>query len=218
MDNNIKTIISFANMLSKTFGKFMQITISDTQKRIFVDNVIENEAFVGGALSDNERFFLENTEIKKLPFIANYKSVSTKMTKLRSSTFFFKDKKGNIEYLFTITTNVDDFMYLRGVFDIFINGCQSSASVEEEIETAAIDNVPKLNLSINEIVDTVVNEGEKRYGAIVKRMTRKEKESIIREIHSRGIFLIKGAVTETAEKLNYSEATIYRYLQKLEGE
>ena len=218
MHNNLDTIIKFASMLSKTFGKLIQITVSDKEKYIFVENVIENEAFVGGTISDNERYFLEDPEISKLPFIANYKSLSHNMTKLRSSTFFFKDEKSNIEYLLSITTNVDDLIQVRGIFDIFINGHPTPTDEMSKYKSPNIDGLPKLNLSITEIIEAVVQEGQKRFGTIVKRMTRKEKESLIREIHSRGLFLIKGAVTETADKLNYSEATIYRYLQKLEEE
>ncbi len=44
----------------------------------------------------------------------------------------------------------------------------------------------------------------------------KEKQSLIREMFSRGVFLIKGAVSEVSGKTGNSEATIYRYLKELE--
>lgn len=218
MYNNIETILTLAKMLSKTLGKFMQITVSDTQKYIFAENVIENEAVVGEAICDNEQHFLEDFEISQLPFVANYKSLSHNMIKLRSSTFFFKDEQGKIEYMLSITTNVDEFLYVREILDIFTNGSPSPAITEHASKSPAIDQIPKLNLSIHDIIDLVITEGQKRYGTVVSRMTKLEKQSLIREMHSRGVFLIKGSVTETATKLNYSEATIYRYLQKLEEE
>lgn len=218
MNNNIETIITLANMLSKTLGKFMQITVSDTQNYIFAENVIENEAVVGEAISDNERFFLKDPEISQLPFVANYKSLSHNMIKLRSSTLFFKDEEGTIEYLISITTNVDEFLYVREILDVFTNGSPAPRLNSDESRSSAIDSIPKLNMSIHDILDSIIVEGQKRYGTVVKRMTKIEKQSLIRELHSRGAFLIKGAVTETATKLNYSEATIYRFLQKLEEE
>lgn len=218
MYNNIDTIITLANMLSKTLGKFMQITVSDTKNYILVENVIENEAVVGEALCDNERFFIENPEISQLPFVTNYKSLSHDMTKLRSSTFFYKDEEGTIEYLLSITTNVDEFLYVREILDVFTNGSPTPVINSQESRPSSIDSIPKLNMSIHDILDSVIIEGQKRYGTVVKRMTKMEKQSLIREMHSRGAFLIKGAVTETAVKLSYSEATIYRFLQKLEEE
>lgn len=218
MYNNIETILTLAKMLSKTLGKFMQITVSDTQQYIFAENVIENEAVVGEAICDNEQYFLEDLEISQLPFVANYKSLSHNMIKLRSSTFFFKDEQGKIEYMLSITTNVDEFLYVREILDIFTNGNPSPAITTPASKSPAVDRIPKLNLSIHDIIDLVIAEGQKRYDTVVNRMTKMEKQSLISELYSRGVFLIKGAVTETATKLNYSEATIYRYLQKLEEE
>ena len=212
MYHKIENILILANMLSKTLGRFMQITVSDTQTYLFAENVIGNEAVVGQDISDNEKYFLDDKDLKQLPFVVNYKSLSHEMNKLRSSTYFFKDEEGNIEYLLSLTTNVDEFIHIREIMDIFTNG--KLAPVRKSLE---IDHIPKLNLSIHDLIDTVITEGQKRYSTTVKRMTKMEKQSLIREMRSRGAFLIKGAVNEVATKLDYSEATIYRYLQKLEG-
>jgi predicted transcriptional regulator YheO len=167
---------------------------------------------VGQEISDNEKYFLQDPDFRQLPFVVNYKSLSHDMKKLRSSTYFFKNEQNEIEYLLSITANVDEFVYIREVLDVFTNGSPATA-----INSPTVDNIPKLNLSIHDLIDTVIAEGQKRYDTVVKRMTKMEKQSLIREMHSRGAFLIKGAVTEAATKLDYSETTVYRYLQKLEG-
>jgi len=210
MYSNINDILIIANMLSKTLGKFTQITVSDTQKYIFAENIIENEAVVGKEISDNEKYFLSDSDLSQLPFVVNYKSLSANLRKLRSSTLFFKDTDGHIEYMLSITTNVDELLHVREILDVYVNGSPAATS------STAVDSIPKLNLSIHDIIDNVIAEGQKRYDTVVQRMTKSEKESLIHEMHSRGAFLIKGAVPEVAAKLNYSEATIYRYLQKLE--
>lgn len=211
MYHNFKNILTLANMLSKTLGKIMQITVSDTQKYLFAENVIGNEAVVGQNISDNEKFFLEDEDLRQLPFVVNYKSLSHELNKLRSSTYFFKNEDGDIEYMLSITTNVDEFIYVRDILNVFTNGSPAPTN------SPSVDRIPKLNLSIHDLIDTVISEGQKRYATIVKRMTKMEKQSLIREMHSRGAFLIKGSVNEVAVKLDYSEATVYRYLQKLEG-
>ncbi len=48
------------------------------------------------------------------------------------------------------------------------------------------------------------------------RLTQSEKISIVGSLNDMGFFQIKGAVSETAKRLKCSEATIYRYLSKLE--
>lgn len=208
----VDTLILFASMLSKTLGKLMQITVSDTQKYLFVENPVDASVEVGSAISSNERHFLENEDISGLPFVVNYKSLSTQLNKLRSSTFFFKDKEDNIQYMISLTAKVDEFLYLREMIEVFVNGSLQHPTGDTE----RIDRIPKLDLSVTDLIDQVVMEGQKRYGTQVERMTRSEKHSLLREMFSRGVFLIKGAVSEAAKKLSYSEATVYKFLQATE--
>ncbi len=59
-----------------------------------------------------KNIFLSNEELSKLPFVANYKSLLPSMTKLRSSTYFFKDPETEeIIYLLTITMKVDELLH-----------------------------------------------------------------------------------------------------------
>lgn len=209
----LEEIVSLASMMSKTLGKMALITVSDREKHLYVDGEETQGVEVGAPLSSNERYFIEHEEIGSLPFVVNYKSLTPDMKKLRSSTFFYKDKQGRIEYMLSITIHVDEFLYLRDMMNMFVNGGPQNPLMETE----RIDNVAKLDISAHELIEAVVSEGQKRYNANVERMNKLEKQSLIREMRSRGVFLIKGAVTEAAKRLGYSETTVYRYLQKLEN-
>ena len=209
----LEEIVSLASMMSKTLGKMALITVSDREKHLYVDGEETQGVEVGAPLSSNERYFIEHEEIGFLPFVVNYKSLTPDMKKLRSSTFFYKDKQGRIEYMLSITIHVDEFLYLRDMMNMFVNGGPQNPLMETE----RIDNVAKLDISAHELIEAVVSEGQKRYNANVERMNKLEKQSLIREMRSRGVFLIKGAVTEAAKRLGYSETTVYRYLQKLEN-
>lgn len=210
-----KQLLSFADMISKTLGDIAQITVSHNKKYIYVDNAIDDTYQVGKPISDDELFFLENEQIQTLPYVVNYKSLSKTLKKLRSSTFLFKNSENQIEYLLSITITVDRFIEVRNLLEIFVNG--SYATITSS--TQQINSIPKITsseLDIEKLIDDVISEGENKHATSVKRMTKFEKQSLIREMHSRGIFLIKGAVPIVAEKLLYSETTIYRYIKKLD--
>jgi predicted transcriptional regulator YheO len=49
-------------------------------------------------------------------------------------------------------------------------------------------------------------------------MHKEEKLSVVRKLHNSGIFILKGAVSETADRLMISEATVYRYLNQIKKE
>ncbi|HHT16044.1 MAG TPA: hypothetical protein GXZ86_09315, partial [Clostridiales bacterium] len=164
----IEIVISFASMLAKTLGKLMQITVSDTEHYLLVENPIDDSFKVGEPISGDEKFFLENKEMRSLPFVVNYKSLSPQLHKLRSSTFFFKDERGDIRYMMSITAKVDEFLYLREMIDVFVNGSRNLPSGDTE----RIDRIPKLDMSVSDLIDAVVMEGQKRYSTRVERMTR----------------------------------------------
>jgi predicted transcriptional regulator YheO len=48
-------------------------------------------------------------------------------------------------------------------------------------------------------------------------MTPDEKIAIVRTLNDKGVFLLKGAVAVVARHLAASEATVYRYLQRVTG-
>lgn len=210
--NQLNVIISLANMLAKSLGRLVQVTVSDTQTYLLVENPVDPAFQAGEAIGGNEQYFLENPDIRELPFIVNYKSLSRNLDKLRSSTFLFKNEEGLIEYMLSLTFKVDEFVHIRDMMDLFVNGSR----LESPAVTAVIDQVPKLDISAADLVDSVVAEGQKRYNTTVERMTKQEKRSLLREMASRGVFLIKGAVSEAARSLNYSETTIYKFLQRNE--
>ncbi len=211
--NNLKEILSLAKMLTKTMGPFYRIVVADTEKYLFVEKAMDDEVCVGTPIDNNEKFFLDNEDMKKLPFVVNYKSLSGNMRKLRSSTYFFKDESGDIQYMLTISLVVDEFIRIRNAMDVFTNGAQ----LEQEL-SVSIDSQPMLNIPIGTLITDVLNEGCKRFRTTIGRMNKEEKKSILREMHSRGVFLVKGAVTEVATQLDYSEATIYRFIKTMENE
>ncbi|EKA1241440.1 helix-turn-helix domain-containing protein, partial [Salmonella enterica] len=46
-------------------------------------------------------------------------------------------------------------------------------------------------------------------------LNAENKSHIISLLNDEGVFLLKGAVTKVAKKLNISEPTVYKYIQKL---
>jgi len=48
------------------------------------------------------------------------------------------------------------------------------------------------------------------------RMTMEEKKQVVKNLESKGVFMLKGVVNEVAKSLKVSEQTVYRYLKELE--
>ncbi len=214
MGFNIPVLFDLCNMLAASLGRMFQITLSDREKYIYVKHTFSSSVQVGAKIHEKEAAFLRSNSVTAFPFIANYKNLSSTMNRLRGSTFFFKDDSEQVQYMLTITANVDDFVRVREIMDAFANG-NASTSTNVYVDSEPLNTV---EIGVHDVISDVIVEGERRFATKRSRMTTFEKQSLIREMRSRGVFLIKGTVGDVAEQLEYSEATIYRYLKKLEAQ
>ena len=62
---------------------------------------------------------------------------------------------------------------------------------------------------------SIVSEVVSNYPVPVERLTQDEKMEIMAALNRKGVFLLKGSVSYVAKELHSSEASIYRYLGKL---
>ena len=64
-------------------------------------------------------------------------------------------------------------------------------------------------------VASVTSQVVANYPVEVDRLTQDEKMEIMDILNRKGVFLLKGSVSHVAQTLHSSEASIYRYLGKL---
>lgn len=133
---------------------------------------------------------------------------------LRSSTFFLKEEG---QLLGMICINVNTAVYeslsyeilkLGGLFLKPQNFPLAVSADESPIETFSKSYTDVIGNTISSILESKGN-------IHVSRLTQGEKLEIVGELNKQGVFLIKGSISEVAERLGCSDASIYRYLSKL---
>ena len=68
---------------------------------------------------------------------------------------------------------------------------------------------------MEEVVYGICNQVLSEATVPVDRLSQDEKIAIVEKLDGKGVFLFKGAVALVAGRLQTSEATIYRYLSKI---
>jgi hypothetical protein len=63
-------------------------------------------------------------------------------------------------------------------------------------------------------IDQLVEAAEASLGKSTSKMSRSEKQQVVRFLDERGVFLIRKAVESTAERLGVTRFTIYNYLER----
>jgi Uncharacterized protein conserved in bacteria len=162
---------------------------------------------VGAPLTDLARKIIQEGIWKNEHYLINYSGLTKDQKPLISSTLFIKEA-GKLVGMFCI--NVDIQVYIDLSNSILKLGKLPSSPVEivpEHIETFTND--------ISDIISSALPLYIRENNIPTERLTQEEKIAVVKQLSDNGIFLIKGAVSEVALKLNCSEATIYRYVSKI---
>lgn len=224
MNYILKPYEKMADFLNCQLGPDYEIAISDTVKGevVFIKNGYISGRKIGDPLTNAAKTIIRDGLYKEQDFISNYLGLTSNGKKLRSGTLFIKNELGELCGLFCV--NFSDERYANLV-DHFMHICHPTEYLEEH---SARNYAPSILLgedSFNGVeefagsADNAVNEILRQTLATKptqpERMTQEEKLEIVDALSSRGVFYIKGAVGKVADALHSSEATIYRYLSKL---
>lgn len=213
--NEYKKIVEFlGSVLGNNYEIILHIIISD---KVYVEKIInghisgrsEKSPLTGLALD-----FIEEEIYKNCNFVTSYKGISRNGRELVGSTFFIKGDKE--ELIGMLCINTDKNLYKELAEKILFLGNFSNVNLNLENEKFDKDEGNIIEIfteSIGDMVREIVDPTLLREDIVLKQ---DQKVNIINELKQRGIFNMKGAVTEVADILHVSEPSIYRYLKIIE--
>lgn len=146
-------------------------------------------------------------------FRINYTGISARGQLLRSSTMYIKDARGALIGMLCI--NFDDSRYDELSQKVLALCHPDGFLTQHSPQEVAMDEMgerERFHNSIDAVAEGSVAQAVQEMGVPVGRMTQDEKMSVVGSLEARGVFLLKGAVKDVAEKLQCSQASVYRYL------
>ncbi|MDQ0245111.1 putative transcriptional regulator YheO [Bacillus fengqiuensis] len=156
-------------------------------------------------------------------YVTNYKGITKLGTEIRGSTFFIKDE--NKELIGMLCINFDFSKHKKianDILDLAQLQLNMFSPIEDETATPKKKTIEEhhdneiieyFSDSIDEIVYSVVDPSFLNPNIALKQ---EQKIEIINQLYKKGIFQLKGAVSQVAELLNISEPSVYRYLKMID--
>lgn len=206
-----RSYIIWMEFIAAMMSENTEIVLYDvkTETVYHVINPLDDEMKPGSEIHSLEKSFLQNKTYEKQNFIVNYRALSKSQKKLKSGTIFLKDASGNLEAILTINIPVDHLIQMRDMLDRLISGPEPGSNSPQNTFYNSFD-VSVENMVTNTIIDEI-----SKYGVDSSRLSNKEKLQILSNLDQKGIFLVKGSISEIAKAFNTTETTIYRNLSKL---
>lgn len=221
---SFSAIAALLPFLSKALGSEAEILLCDTEHILYAEHPITDRVTPGNRLGDMERSFLEDGTWRSVPYVVNYRALLPSRERLRASTLFLLHEDGSLAGFLTINIRVESLIDARNLMDGLINGemeplangqAQTAAAkkkAKKKQQPQMLGRYEEVTVAMEDIIQSAVDEYVKSAGIPAARLNTSERQQIVRELDNRGVFLVKGAISEVARLLQCSEVTIYRYL------
>jgi predicted transcriptional regulator YheO len=215
-DEILESYIPLADFIGEVFGDDCEIVLSDARNKtnsiIYIKNSFISGRSVGGPMTNTSLKMLEDNLYNNKKFICKYPGKTKDGKVLRSSTYFIRNKENLIIGLLTINIYISELInsanYLNKILTNITGGPERNLA--EEITALSED----FDTSIEDYAKCMIQNILAESNIPPERMSAEEKMEIVKRLDEKGVFLIKGSVTEVAKHLKTSDNTIYRYLNK----
>lgn len=200
--------------LGNTLGKNYEVVLHDINSLDHSVIAIANGELTGrkvGAPATNLILrVLQDKSAYTGTSITNYRSTIKGDHQCRSSNYLIRDENDEIIGILCINFNLDFYLQAEQELQQILHlqesdsSTSNSARIQESIQ-------PSIEEVLTHMIDTVIA----KTNIPPTRLSTDEKIDIIRQLNKDGLFLIKGGLSSLAKRLNISDPTLYRYLNKI---
>lgn len=205
MNNELVKYISIANVIAQTFGKHCEVVIHDLS--IPQNSVVYtvNNHVTGRKVGQSFEHLIKDVLLSKKfehDCTANYVTITEDGRKIKSSTALIRNSENKVIGALCINYDLEHLYNMKSFLDEFM------AAEQEETKTIVepFENIMEI---VDDLIDKIIGNTQ------IETLKRKDKIELISFMDKKGLFLIKGAVEKTAEKLQISKVTVYSYLDEI---
>jgi predicted transcriptional regulator YheO len=216
----LKQYIPMVHFIADIMGENCEVVLHDvTNPDHSIIEIVHGHVSgrkINSPITDLALKILKEESYKDRDYICNYKS-SSKMNKtLRSSSYFIKDETNKIIGMICVNMDISDVIKARTILDQFIMVDNPKIDpVEPSNPAFDLHLFENFEENIEELLLSLIKGVLAEYDIPPERMSPQEKIEVVKKLNEKGAFLLKGGVSEVAKYLDASEATIYRYLNKI---
>ena len=210
-DLTLESLVMIAHGIARQFGNDCEVCIHDLQANDLEHTIcyIINGHVSGRKIGDGaSKIVLETLEaLKKGDNVSDHLGYRTHTSDgriLKSSTIFLKDESGKYRFILGINHDMTNF----------INAQSALSNVVENIETTGEDIYGQIPLSVNDLLDSLIEQSVKLVGKTPALMTKDEKVKAIKFLQDAGAFLITRSGDKISQFFGISKFTLYSYIDQ----
>ena len=207
MNPKLRILIPVVRGLAKILGKDYEVNLHDVsipeRSLVLCENGYVTGRSEGGPMTDFGLLMLQSEEYQSREGVC----------------IFIRDENDKIIGFLCINYDLKKAVAAQELIEGLLRVEMSGAGVEPAEEPGARFPEPvreSFAQDIDEVVGDSLAQVKRRIGKPFKYLTKPEKKEVVRELHDKGFFLLKGSVDILAAEMGNTKFTIYSYIREIQ--
>ena len=223
MNPKLRILIPVVRGLAKILGKDYEVNLHDVsipeRSLVLCENGYVTGRSEGGPMTDFGLLMLQSEEYQSREGVFNYLAKNNRGELIKCSCIFIRDENDKIIGFLCIKYDLKKAVAAQALIEGLLRVEMSGAGVEPAEEPGARFPEPvreSFAQDIDEVVGDSLAQVKRRIGKPFKYLTKPEKKEVVRELHDKGFFLLKGSVDILAAEMGNTKFTIYSYIREIQ--
>ena len=223
MNPKLRILIPVVRGLAKILGKDYEVNLHDVsipeRSLVLCENGYVTGRSEGGPMTDFGLLMLQSEEYQSREGVFNYLAKNNRGELIKCSCIFIRDENDKIIGFLCINYDLKKAVAAQELIEGLLRVEMSGAGVEPAEEPGARFPEPvreSFEQDIDEVVGDSLAQVKRRIGKPFKYLTKPEKKEVVRELHDKGFFLLKGSVDILAAEMGNTKFTIYSYIREIQ--
>ena len=228
MNPKLKIMIPVVRGLAKILGKDYEVNLHDVtmpeHSLVMCENGHVTGRAPGAPMTDFGLYMLQSEEYRNREGIYNYLARNNRGELIKCSAIFIRDENEKTIGFMCINYDISKAAAAQELIESLLH--LDMENVEQYPEPAA-DNSQKPDKfpvpireryakELEEVVTDSLTQVKNRIGTPLSYLSKAEKKEVIKELHDRGFFLLKGSVDRVANEMGNTKYTIYSYIRDVQ--
>ena len=223
MNPKLRILIPVVRGLAKILGKDYEVNLHDVsipeRSLVLCENGYVTGRSEGGPMTDFGLLMLQSEEYQSREGVFNDLAKYNRGELIKCSCIFIRDENDKIIGFLCINYDLKKAVAAQELIEGLLRVEMSGAGVEPAEEPGARFPEPvreSFAQDIDEVVGDSLAQVKRRIGKPFKYLTKPEKKEVVRELHDKGFFLLKGSVDILAAEMGNTKFTIYSYIREIQ--
>ena len=223
MNPKLRILIPVVRGLAKILGRDYEVNLHDVsipeRSLVLCENGYVTGRSEGGPMTDFGLLMLQSEEYQSREGVFNYLAKNNRGELIKCSCIFIRDENDKIIGFLCINYDLKKAVAAQELIEGLLRVEMSGAGAEPAEEPGARFPEPvreSFAQDIDEVVGDSLAQVKRRIGKPFKYLTKPEKKEVVRELHDKGFFLLKGSVDILAAEMGNTKFTIYSYIREIQ--